>query len=192
MDVRAKTLGRDRGLTAIELITTVAVAIVLLAAGIPGLRGMLVRQEVTVAVTELMTHLQLARISAVTSGQRIVMCPTSDGKQCADTFEWAGGFMVFEDRDADRELGPAEPHHDLDRPAQGGVPARGHGRRHQRDLSHLPDRRARHAADRDHLEHRPAEGRGDGVGRHSGEMHLSAVDGAGSAAYHSPLSALPR
>jgi type IV fimbrial biogenesis protein FimT len=109
MDVRAITRGRARGLTAIELITTVAVAIVLLAAGIPGLRGMLVRQEVTVAVTEIMTHLQLARISAVTSGHRIVMCPTDDGRQCADTFEWAGGFMVFEDRDADRELDPAEP-----------------------------------------------------------------------------------
>lgn len=39
MDVRAITRGRARGLTAIERITTVAVAIVLLAAGIPGLRG---------------------------------------------------------------------------------------------------------------------------------------------------------
>ena len=110
MDVRIVTHGRACGLTAIELITTVAVAIVLLAAGIPGLRGMLVRQEVTVAVTEVMTHLQLARISAVTSGHRIVMCPTDDGARCADTFEWAGGFMVFEDHDADRALGPAEVH----------------------------------------------------------------------------------
>jgi type IV fimbrial biogenesis protein FimT len=37
------------------------------------------------------------------------MCPTHDGTQCADTFEWAGGFMVFEDRDADRVLDPGEP-----------------------------------------------------------------------------------
>ena len=109
MDVRATKRGRARGLTAIELITTVAVAIVLLAAGIPGLRGMLVRQEVTVAVTEVMTHLQLARISAVTSGHRTVMCPTDDGTRCANTFEWSSGFMVFEDRDADRDLDPGEP-----------------------------------------------------------------------------------
>jgi type IV fimbrial biogenesis protein FimT len=109
MDVRATTPRRICGLTAIELLTTVAVAIVLLAAGIPGLRGMLVRQEVTVAVTELMTQLQLARISAVTSGHRIVVCPTDDGQRCADTYQWAGGFMVFEDRDADRDRDPAEP-----------------------------------------------------------------------------------
>ena len=121
MDVRTNTRGRARGLTAIELLTTVAVAIILVAVGIPGMRGMLVRQEVTVAVTEVMTHLQLARISAVTSGHRIVMCPTDDGRQCADTFEWAGGFMVFEDRDADRVLDPAEPLLRYTEPDLGGV-----------------------------------------------------------------------
>ena len=109
MDVRAITHGRARGLTAIELLTTVAVAIVLLAVGIPGMRGMLVRQEVTVAVTAVMTQLQLARISSVTSGHRIVICPSDDGQQCADTFEWTGGLMVFEDRDGDRQHDQAEP-----------------------------------------------------------------------------------
>ena len=112
MDVRSHPAGRARGLTAIELITTVAVAIVLLAVGIPGMRGMLTRQEVVVAVTDVMTHLQLARISAVTSGHRVVMCPTTDGELCADIFEWAGGFMVFEDRNADRQ-------HDADEPLLG-------------------------------------------------------------------------
>lgn len=109
MDVRAHPIGRTRGLTAVELITTVAVAIVLLAVGIPGMRGMLARQEVGVAVMTLMTHLQLARLSAVTSGHRVVMCPTGDGAQCADTSEWANGFMVFEDLDADRARDADEP-----------------------------------------------------------------------------------
>lgn len=109
MDVHAYPIGRARGLTAIELITTVAVAIVLLAVGIPGMRGMLARQEVVAAVTGVMTHLQFARISAVTSGHRVVVCPAGDGTQCADTFEWAGGFMVFEDHDADRALDADEP-----------------------------------------------------------------------------------
>jgi type IV fimbrial biogenesis protein FimT len=121
MDVRAYPIGRSRGLTAIELITTVAVAIVLLAVGIPGMRGMLARQEVVVAVTDVMTHLQLARISAVTSGHRVVLCPTDDGAQCADTYEWAGGFMVFEDRDADRALDADEPLLRRSQPDLGGV-----------------------------------------------------------------------
>jgi len=121
MDVRASAPGRACGLTAIELLTTVAVAIILLAVGIPGMRSMLVRQEVAVAVTAVMTHLQLARISAVTTGHRTVMCPSEDGQRCAATFDWSGGFIVFEDRDGDREHGPAEPLLRYTDPDLGGV-----------------------------------------------------------------------
>ena len=121
MDVRTHPAGRARGLTAIELVATVAIAIVLLAVGIPGMQGMLARQEVVVAVTEVMTHLQLARIAAVTSGHRAVMCPTTDGAACDDTFEWAAGFMVFEDRDGDRQLGGDEPLLRWSQPGLAGV-----------------------------------------------------------------------
>ena len=121
MEVRARLVGRARGLTAIELITTVAVAIVLVSVGIPGMRGMLTRQEVVAAVTDVVTHVQLARITAVTNGQRVVLCPTTDGTLCDDTVEWAGGFMVFEDRNGDRERGDDEPLLRRSRPDLSGV-----------------------------------------------------------------------
>jgi len=109
MDVRFASLRPMRGLTAIELLTTIAVATIILAVGIPGMRGFVARQEVGVAVDGLVGHLQLARVAAVASGYPVVFCPTADGIACSGVTAWESGYLVFEDRDGDRRPDAAEP-----------------------------------------------------------------------------------
>jgi type IV fimbrial biogenesis protein FimT len=98
-----------RGLTAIELIATVAVVVIVLAVGVPGMRGFVSRQEVGTAVDALVGHLQLARVAAVSGGHPVVLCPTADGSSCAGVTAWESGYLVFEDRDGDRRPDAAEP-----------------------------------------------------------------------------------
>jgi type IV fimbrial biogenesis protein FimT len=109
MDVRKALLRPMRGLTVIELITTVAVLVVVLAVGVPGMHALVARQEVGTAVGGLVGHLQLARVAAVSSGYPVVYCPTVDGVSCAGVTVWETGYLLFEDRDGDRKPDAAEP-----------------------------------------------------------------------------------
>jgi type IV fimbrial biogenesis protein FimT len=113
-----------RGLTAIELITTVAVATIVLAVGVPGMRGFVARQEVSVAADGLVGHLQMARVAAVSGGYPVVYCPTVDGISCAGVTVWETGYLVFEDRDGDRKPDPAEPILRANMPGAKGVRVR--------------------------------------------------------------------
>jgi type IV fimbrial biogenesis protein FimT len=109
MDVRFASLRPMRGLTAVELITTVAVVIIVLSVGVPNMRAFVARQEVGVAVDGLVGHLQLARVAAVSVGYPVVFCPTADGAVCSGVTAWESGYLVFEDHDGDRQPDPQEP-----------------------------------------------------------------------------------
>jgi type IV fimbrial biogenesis protein FimT len=109
MDVRNAFLRPMHGLTVIELITTVAVLVVVLAVGVPGMRGFVSRQEVGTAVDGLVGHLQLARVAAVSGGYPVVFCPTIDGSSCSGATSWESGYLVFQDLDGDRRPDAAEP-----------------------------------------------------------------------------------
>ena len=51
------------------------------------------------------TAFAMARIAAITRRTPVAVCPTENGRDCADTIRWEGGWLVFEDR---RRLGRPE------------------------------------------------------------------------------------
>jgi type IV fimbrial biogenesis protein FimT len=90
---------KQKGLTLIELMVTLAVAIVLIAVGIPLFSGVADNNRATAQVNALSSALQLARSEAVKTGNRATVCPKGDTDpadlDCGDQNDWANGWMVY-------------------------------------------------------------------------------------------------
>lgn len=90
----------QQGLTLVELAVTLAVAIVVLAVGIPVFSTMLANNRAAADTNALVTALQVARSEAVKRGQQVKVCagngtnsvPTPTA--CSDTNDWAKGLVV--------------------------------------------------------------------------------------------------
>ncbi len=98
-----------RAFTLVELLITLAVLTILLAAALPGIGSLAGNGYLTTAGNDILAYLQLARSEAVKRGLPVVLCPSDDGRSCADTIEWQRGFIIFVDRDRDRQSGPDDP-----------------------------------------------------------------------------------
>jgi len=96
------------GVTALELMVTLAIAAVLLATGVPSFRQYLHRQHVKAAVTRLHHDLMAARAAAVHRNAIVIACPGDPGSGCAEGSDWSGGWIIFEDNDGDLGLSGAE------------------------------------------------------------------------------------
>ena len=109
MDVTAPH-PRSRGFSVVELMATLAVAIILISIGVPTWRSMVTSNAVTSARALLAGNMQLARETAVEQIRNLTLCPSSDLQHCSgDYLAWENGVILFIDQDADR-------HRDVDEP----------------------------------------------------------------------------
>lgn len=95
----------QNGFTLIELILTLTVLAILVSLSVPAFQDFQQRQRIVSVANELVAHINLARMNAVTRGELTVVCPSSDGLRCSGSNRWEHGWVVF--RDADRS-GQAE------------------------------------------------------------------------------------
>jgi len=110
MDVENTGPRLVRGLTLVELTTTLAVAGVSLALLVPSWSRFADRSQITTTANQLLTHLRYARNTAVTRNQPVSLCPSDDGSSCSgDPQGWQKGYLVFLDRDGDRHRTAQEP-----------------------------------------------------------------------------------
>lgn len=96
------------GLTLVELMVTVVVAIVLLGAGLPLMRGMLSSNQLLTESNALVNILNLARSQAVTEGRTAVVCAEASAGVCASGADapWENGYFAFTDVDGDGVYDP--------------------------------------------------------------------------------------
>lgn len=88
--------GRSRGFTLLELMTTITIVAVLLAIGVPSLRGMIQRNRVSSASNDLAASIAYARTTAINRGQLVSMCPSADGNSCVSGgAEFDPGWIVY-------------------------------------------------------------------------------------------------
>jgi type IV fimbrial biogenesis protein FimT len=98
-----------RGLTLMELLATLALLVISLSLIVPGWAMLSERSQLTTAANRLLGNLAYARSAAVNRAQTVSVCPSVDGVECSgDPFGWHHGYIVFEDRDADRARTPDE------------------------------------------------------------------------------------
>ncbi|MDH4253377.1 MAG: GspH/FimT family pseudopilin [Gammaproteobacteria bacterium] len=98
---------RRAGFTLIELITTIAVASILLSLAIPGVRNFTMNARQAGSVNEFVSAIHLARNTAITTNSRVTVCASSGGANCEVT-SWEQGWIVFVDDDSDQAVDPAE------------------------------------------------------------------------------------
>lgn len=103
------TKDRIRGVTLIELIIGLTVAVVLLAAALPAFNGLHQKHRLRGVQHEFLATLHHAKQAAITRNRRVSLCPTANGSQCLGNGHWHRGWLVFVDLDADRSPDPGEP-----------------------------------------------------------------------------------
>jgi type IV fimbrial biogenesis protein FimT len=96
---------RASGFTLTELMITLAVLGLLVAAGLPSMSTFVKGQRVKAAVSDVYASLIFARSEAIKRNQRVVLCASSDGTGCANSPNWAQGWIVFIDSDGDGYVG---------------------------------------------------------------------------------------
>jgi type IV fimbrial biogenesis protein FimT len=96
------------GFTLIELITSLSIASILLAIGIPSFQILTQSNRMTGAINTITSHLNLARSEAVKRGIDVVLCPSDDGLDCKSTMIWDKEIIMFTDINKNRHLDPEE------------------------------------------------------------------------------------
>lgn len=83
------SLARQRGMNAVELMTTLAIVGVLAAVAMPGMSSMIAAQRLKAASSDLHSSLLLARSEAVKRNTEVELAPSEAG--------WAGGWTLTAD-----------------------------------------------------------------------------------------------
>jgi type IV fimbrial biogenesis protein FimT len=92
---------RLRGVTLTELLIAMAILAILLAAGVPAFRGMIMDNRISAQTSELLADLALARMEAVKRHVRVVMCKRNTaGTTCDTSTAWKDGRLIFIDANA--------------------------------------------------------------------------------------------
>ncbi|BBD80353.1 type IV fimbrial biogenesis protein FimT [Aerosticca soli] len=107
MKTRRTKPRRQRGLTLIEQLMTVAVLAVLAGLGLPSFVGLLSRHRLQTSGLDLFATLQYARATAITQRRAVIVCPTVDARQCSNGVEWTTGWLVGADHDRDGQIDDA-------------------------------------------------------------------------------------
>lgn len=97
----------ERGLTLIELLVTLSIAVVLITIAVPGFQAFFQRNRVQSAGSELVAALNLARSEAIRQGARVSVCGSADPSAavpaCGEN-QWQNGYVVFFDADGDGQF----------------------------------------------------------------------------------------
>jgi type IV fimbrial biogenesis protein FimT len=99
----------SRGITALELLVSMVLAVILTLAGAPALREYGLNQKMKSAVAMLHSDLRMARTDAISLNTWTIACPGTAVTGCARESQWAGGWLVFADMNGDRKWQATEP-----------------------------------------------------------------------------------
>jgi prepilin-type N-terminal cleavage/methylation domain-containing protein len=91
-------MNRQLGFNIIELMVAIAVLGVLMGVGVPAMQELIQNNRLTTQINLLSTSLALARSEAIKLNERVVVCASSNGTDCANGITWDRGWVIFVDR----------------------------------------------------------------------------------------------
>ena len=99
---------KQRGLSLLELLITVAVVVVLLFIGIPSFRELIRNNQITNTANTLVGALYLTRSEAIKRGQRVTLCKTNNAIACGTSADFSRGWIVFTDQNENAQVDGGE------------------------------------------------------------------------------------
>lgn len=99
---------RPAGFTLIELMATTAILAILAGIALSPMSALIERYRASAAASSLISHMQLARMAAVSRNRRAVLCPSTDGASCDPGTDWSPGWLLFVDEDGNRRPDAAD------------------------------------------------------------------------------------
>jgi len=118
----AKLTAHVRGLTLVELLTTLTVALVLLAVGVPAWGKLTQSNAVISARNQMRAMLSSARLAALKHRDYVTVCPSSDLTTCNDDHtSWHQGYLLFLDKNGNKLREGSEPLLRVANLAAGGI-----------------------------------------------------------------------
>ncbi|TWO69083.1 prepilin-type N-terminal cleavage/methylation domain-containing protein [Caenimonas sedimenti] len=110
---------RQRGITLVELLMTLAIAAILLSLAAPSFRRMILANSMSTGVNTFTSDMRYARSEAVRLGGRVILCRSDDPENATPTCAanastsggkgWATGWVIFHDRDASNTWTAGDP-----------------------------------------------------------------------------------
>jgi type IV fimbrial biogenesis protein FimT len=89
------------GFSLMEMLIVIAIVAILLALGVPSFKYVTQSNRSTSEINSLLASLQLARAEAIKEGQKVSVCPSTDGVTClVGVSDWQSGWIIFSDIDA--------------------------------------------------------------------------------------------
>lgn len=104
-----------RGFSLIELLTVLAVAVILVSVALPDLSETIRRQRLKAAANDLYGAIELTRSQAIARGRRVLLVPADAG------VDWRDGWIVFVDLDGDGRPGGGDEVIVKHGPVAGGI-----------------------------------------------------------------------
>ncbi len=92
---------RRHGFTLYELLVTLLVVAIVLAAGVPSFAALLARQQQRIEIDALFHAIHVARKESLMRRKVVSLCPSEDGKSCRPGRDWSQGWIMFENSDRD-------------------------------------------------------------------------------------------
>jgi len=83
------------GFTLIELLTAMVVLTIVAVVSVPSFAQIVERQRVEAAIQRLDADLALARNTAISRREAVVVCPRGPHGGCQPGLDWSGGWIVF-------------------------------------------------------------------------------------------------
>ena len=85
------------GVTLIEMLVTLAVAAILLAAAVPSFTSLVQNNRAAAQVNDLVVAMHTARGEAIKRGFPVTLCASANQNSCSGGANWSGGWIVFQD-----------------------------------------------------------------------------------------------
>ena len=102
-------MGKHSGFTLIELIVTLALAVIVLTFGVPAFQGIIRNNRLATVINEFIGALNLTRSEAIKRGVRVTLCKSNDGANCASSGGYEQGWIVFIDPNGNAAVDTGEP-----------------------------------------------------------------------------------